>query len=213
MPKKSVGKSLVETIKDSDLSDVAGELTEVGIDAFLDEGVLKNIPVINVIHGLWKTGVAVRDYIFIQKLLMFLDELAEIPREERVQMIEQLEQDSTYRENVGENILLILEQLDHLEKAKYAGRAFSAYCKGYIDSETLERLLVAIDRIVLRDIPHLQLFIKKPGSLDKAITQSFLNAGLGYVPFVLGANTDVANISLCRAFIRYILKKEIKDDK
>jgi hypothetical protein len=209
MMTRSIGNSLTETLKGTDLPSVTGDLGEVAIDALLNEGALKDIPVISTIRGLWQTGIAVRDYIFLQKLLRFLEELGDVSHQERVKMIEQLEQDSSYPQDVGENIILLLDKLDHLEKAKLVGRAFSAYCKGYIDSNTLERLIVSIDRIVLRDISHLKQFCSKPDSTNPAIAQNFVNAGLGYTPSGFASTKVEANLPLCRAFIRHILKEEI----
>lgn len=205
----SLGNSLTETIQGSDLPSVIEDLGEVAIDALIKDGVLKDVPIISTLHGLWKTGVTIRDHIFVQKLLKFLTELAEVPHAERVGMIERLAQESSYRERVGEEIILLLDKLDRLEKAKLVGRAFAAYCKGQINSEILERLITAIDRIALRDLPILKQFCGKPNSVKDIIAQNFVSAGLAYIPSAMASTEIRPNLDLCRVFIRYILK----DDK
>lgn len=205
-----IDNSMIETLKESNLPSVLGDLGEITIDSIFEEGVLKELPIISTMIGLWRTGVAIRDFIFIRKLLKFLEELSEVPRQERIEMIERLEKDTDYRDKVGEEIVLLLDRLDSVEKAKFTGRAFSAYCKGYIDVDTLRRINYAIDRVLLRDLSELNKFSSDPGSVKPATLQNFINAGLAYTVPVFEIPAVVKTIpNLLRDFLRYVLKENV----
>ncbi len=72
---QQLSKSLTETIKNSELTKISGDLLEVGIDSVLKEGLLKDIPGINIINGIWNTGVAIRDYRFLNNFYFFYTNL------------------------------------------------------------------------------------------------------------------------------------------
>ena len=54
-----LGKSVLETIKDSDLSSLSQDYAELFIDSFIKDVVLKDIPVIKTIIALTKTGIGI----------------------------------------------------------------------------------------------------------------------------------------------------------
>ena len=70
----------------------------------------------------------------------------------------------------------------------------------------LQRINYAIDRIMLRDLSKLASFCEGQSGVDNVTMQSFVNAGLAYVP-VAKATTDIKpNEALCHAFIKHVLK-------
>lgn len=71
MNNKNVEDSLISTLKQSDLKSVAFDVAEVTIDSILQDGVLRDLPVVNVITNFIKTGLHIKDYFFIKKLLKF----------------------------------------------------------------------------------------------------------------------------------------------
>lgn len=50
-------------------------VSELGIDVIIEEGIIKNIPIVKSIYSLGKSGIALRDKILIKKLLSFITEL------------------------------------------------------------------------------------------------------------------------------------------
>jgi len=63
--KEKLPSSLIEAIKNTDLAKVTGEFLEIGIDTVLENGLLRDFPIINTITGFWNTGIAIRDYRFL----------------------------------------------------------------------------------------------------------------------------------------------------
>lgn len=67
MENKKLEVGLENIVKQADLNDLTAELLEVGIDELLEEGILQNLPIINIIRGVTKLGFAIKDGIFLKK--------------------------------------------------------------------------------------------------------------------------------------------------
>jgi hypothetical protein len=104
--KKELSTSLKETISSSDLSGIAVDIAEVTFDSILNEGVLKELPVVGALVGIWKTGVAINDYLFLKKMLLFLNESSKLSSDARKDIIEKLE-DETYQAEASVNSLIL----------------------------------------------------------------------------------------------------------
>lgn len=201
-----LGPSLSETLKRSDLASVATDLGEVSLDLLLKPGILRDIPVLGTLAGLWNAGRTVRDHLFTKKLLFFLRALSEVPQEQRRKMIEQLEADPTFGRKIGEEVVLLLDRLDTVVKAALIGKAFKAYCEGAITSATLERINYAIDRIMMSDLLQLPAFLEKSGSVSNLTKQAFVNGGLACVPEGYGTTVVRAEAPLCADLVKYVLR-------
>ena len=56
---------------------------------------------ISVLGGIWNTGVAIRDYRFLNKLLLFLHESSKLPIEKRLKLIDELEETTFQKEKIN----------------------------------------------------------------------------------------------------------------
>src|SRR6266480_3778660 len=93
-PGSDLPSSLTKTLVSSDLSHLAAvgeDLTEVALDAFMKEGVYRDLPVVSTVVNLWKAGASFRDASFLRKLRTFLVSLEKTTAEQRRKMIESLE--------------------------------------------------------------------------------------------------------------------------
>ncbi len=113
-----VERSLVDTLRQSDLTNIAEDATEIALDQIVDEGLLQNIPVVSTLTRLIKTDVTIRDHQFAKKLLNFLSSLSDVPPEKRKEMIDRLEADPNYRQRVGDSIILLLERSKKMRLSK-----------------------------------------------------------------------------------------------
>lgn len=84
---KSLPASFTHTLKNSDSQGLTADLSEVFIDSLLKEGVLKNLPVFDVILGLGKIGIAVNEALFMRKVYVFMTQLKYIPAEEEIRLV------------------------------------------------------------------------------------------------------------------------------
>jgi hypothetical protein len=204
-PSGDVGQSLSDTLKRSELASVLAGLGEVSVDLINQPSLVRDIPVLGTLVGLWRTGVTIRDYFFSRKLVSFLHAMSSVPPAQPREMVQRLEADPAFGRNVGEAIVLLLDRLDAVTKAAMIGKAFKAYCEGSIDSLTLQRLNYAIDRTLLTDLYQLPAFLERPHSVGGTTMQAFVNSGLARIP-VGTANTEIeAEKRLCSDMVRYVL--------
>lgn len=148
--------SLVESLTIFDPDQITADLLEVALDHVLDEGVIKDIPIIRAIAGLAKATVSIRDRILIKKLLAFFFSLRSVSAEVRQEFRAKIAVDEEFRYRLGEKVLLIIERLDDIGKAGLIARAFRAYMETRIDYGMFQRLACAIDKCFYFDLMSLK---------------------------------------------------------
>ena len=65
---QEIQKSIEETIGNSDLTSLGIDLSEVAIDAVMEDGILKDLPVVGAIVGLAKFGMNLKERILLKKI-------------------------------------------------------------------------------------------------------------------------------------------------
>ncbi|MCC3157983.1 hypothetical protein LJ737_12095 [Hymenobacter sp. 15J16-1T3B] len=150
---RNLGKSIIDASASS-LTDITKDVTEAAIDSLLQDGVVKDIPLVNLIHSVYKIGSGIRERIFINMLLKFLFELKDIPIEERMNFISKLENED-YKNKAGEKIMVILDKLDDSDKAPMVGRVFRACLQGKFTFNVFLRLSHVINNAFVDDIKSL----------------------------------------------------------
>lgn len=199
-----------ETLGKADLPSLLEQIGEFSVDQILEEGALRDLPIIGSVLGVIKIGVAVRDLRLVRKLLRFLSDLSSLPTNVRTEMVDRLEADPSFGRPVGQKIVGLLDRIDDEEKAMFAARAFKAYAAGQISGRELRRLLYAVERLLLSDICVLDVYVQGdeenyPESRDPRI-QSFVSGGLLYVRsgFGVGGVWPTDSLGL---FARHVLLK------
>lgn len=198
-----------QSVKDSVLSEqavsLASEYGEIAIDSILQDGILKDIPIVNTIVGLSKASIAIRDRLLIKKLVQFLAVFNDVSSEKRIQMINRLEQDPVFSQSVGEHILEILERVESHRKPKIIARVFAAYANEEIDTTTFMRLNNAIECLPPFEIQNLRPFLnrskQKPFDADEYTCLAFMSAGFAGVNAGVGGAWHMPS-DLCRTFIK-----------
>lgn len=200
--------SLTKTLASADLSDLAAvsvDLTEVALDAFLEEGVHRDLPVFSTLVGLWKTGRTVRDALFVRKLGAFLLALEKTTVEQRREMIDGLA-DTTTQENVGEKLVGLLDRFESSVKAALLGRAFSVYVARKITRDEFWRVSFVIDRLPMTDIMALREWRSVDlNHVEHVRKHLYLAAGMGW--FVMNTSSTGFNWTerLCVIFADLLL--------
>lgn len=130
----SLSDSMKLTMDKANLSVIA-DLGEVAIDAVIEDGVLRDVPIISTIVGAGKCIKNVSDVLFTKKLAAFLFELRDTDAHEREVAIEKWETDARYRIRVGETLLNMINRCDDTQKAKWLSKLFYHLVlkKGYND--------------------------------------------------------------------------------
>ena len=144
--------SLETTLRDSNLHAITANMAELLVDSFLEDGLVKNIPVISTLFNIGKLTGNIRDRLFAKKLLYFLSELSSTTSEQRADVLHKLEVEKGYRGKVGEKLLYIVDRFEDHTKAQVVARLFAAFiCKKLSFSEFL-RAPSIVDSVYLDDL-------------------------------------------------------------
>jgi hypothetical protein len=124
--------------------ELAVDLAETAIDTVLDEGVLRDIPIVGTLLNLARLTKSIPDRIFSAKVRAFLLRLERATDLKKDQFVADLAVDQAKRAKVSEVLVLALDQLDDLGKADYISYTFMAYVEGAIEFNIFRRCLHSI---------------------------------------------------------------------
>ena len=176
------GSAVVKVLQTNSSIELGKEYVELGIDALLESGALKDIPLVNTVVGIFNIGNSVRDQMLASKLLRFIHQLSEVPHKDRLSMVEKLNDNERFSGRVGAVIIEILDRMESDKKPELAAKCFAAYARDELSFEEFRRILLALERIPSFDIEKLEPFSRASTSdcqtMDEALLLSFVNAGL-----------------------------------
>ena len=160
-------KGLPAQLNKAGIGDLLADYAEVGIDRLLAEGILRELPGVGSFIGLIRTYRTARDYMFFKKIKRFAESLDTFSEAERQDFARRLDEDPKDRERMTDSLLLLLEQLDDIEKAVLLARAFAAFVRGELQSFYYFQRYGEI--IKAANVTHLHNFYEtteKDGDLD-----------------------------------------------
>lgn len=176
---------------------------EVAIDTVLEkrfgvDGVLKDIPILNVAVSLYKMGNKVSAYFFAKNMLAFLAEIDKVSCLRRVKFLDENCADGDGVENIGEVALMILDKLDHPKLATMLGRAFALMVMGVLSKHSFD-----IYAHIIKNLnPYLQeqltqsYRVKGVIAVDAPAAQILANYGLLKVGYKLTFSGDTSDMDL-----------------
>ena len=143
---------LVQSIEAKELGSLTADYAELGLDALLDDGLAKDIPIVGTLIKAAKVGLNVRDRIYAKKIIGFLVQVGQTTQEQRDEFVRK------HCDNVKrfeETVLLILEQADRFEKTSLVGKIFRACILGEISYGEALRLSGMVNRAFWGDIQEI----------------------------------------------------------
>lgn len=199
------GEGITSVLRSDSVIGVGKEYLELGVDAVLDSEVLKDVPLVNTVVGIFNVAGTFRDHNLAAKLIRFLNQLSDVKQQDRVEMVERLNEDGKFSGRVGSALIEILDRMESEKKPELAARCFAAYAKKEISFEELRRILLALERVPSFDIEQLAAFSKAMpvdlAQMDEAMLLAYVNAGLG----VNNGGFDgglIVPTKLCQLFIK-----------
>lgn len=200
----SRGQQVVDVVKSESVVSLGKEYLEFGIDAALDSGALKDIPLVGTVVGLCNSFGTVKDHIFATKLIKFLNQLSEVPLHERMIMVDKLNEDDKFAGKAGTALIEILDRMESELKPELAAKCFAAYANETITYSQLRHMLHAIERVPVFEINGLAKFsvatIGTNQQFDQSTLLAYVNAGLGMNNGGLGGGA-ILPTDLCRLFV------------
>lgn len=149
-----LGSSLINSIVSPAISDISQDAIEIALDSLLEDGLVREIPVVKLIVAVGKTVAGIRERIFVKKVLRFYAGLSSLTVEEKEKFLRDMESDEQ-RKRLGETLVMILDRYDHLEKPDLLAKLFIAHVRGEIDFGEFQRLSLAVDRTFIQDLYQL----------------------------------------------------------
>lgn len=177
MDQDNIQNSFNTTLIDSNLSDLGIDISELAIDSVLNDGLLKDIPIVGTIVSLTRFSANIHDRLFLKKILSFLNELKNISPEKRKKLIEDIDNSKEYRVRVGEKLLYIIDSCEDYEVSELVGVLFKAFTEELISYEDFLNGSSAIRKINAKDF---RWFIKerKHHYFELSEVGDMINSGL-----------------------------------
>jgi len=181
-----VTPNIIGTLKSYELQDLVVDLSETTIDTFLEDGIIKDIPICGMLFKSKNLISTIQDKLFVKKLFKFLKQLENTTPEQRINQINKIEQDEKYRISVGEKLMYLIDKCDDSEKAEILGILFKNFISSNIEYDDLLRCTNSINSLSTIDLRE---FIKKDAFIEAFIKSNaniYINSGL--VKFKLKSN-------------------------
>ncbi|MBF0171766.1 MAG: hypothetical protein HQK87_11905 [Nitrospinae bacterium] len=169
----------VETILDT--------VFEVGTD-FIDK-----FPITSSVTALVRGGFTIKDRLFIRKLYYFFDNIEEVTDEEKQEFLRQYASDEKKQRKLGENIIVLLESCNDMEKPRIHAKLFTEFMRGRINQEIYLRFSHIIDRSFVHDIQQLEK-INRGEKIDIDSQTSLFGLGLMGISSISGGTFSSSGI-------------------
>ena len=149
-------ENLVVSLEDSlteNLFDTVADLTEVGLDAVMDEGLLKEIPLLSTVAGIYKIGHTIKERHTIKQLALFVTELNKGCADEgkRKQLLEKLNSNTQKSKQEIEYILVVLDGYLEYEKPRMLAKLYVAYLEETITWATFAEYSSMMNQLIPGD--------------------------------------------------------------
>lgn len=168
-----------------------GELAEMGLDSFADEGMLKDVPFVSTAISMYKIGKSFKERHNLRKIVVFLNAINNniVSEEKRIEYKKQFESDEKFRNQELEYLLVLIDRYINYDKPKMLAKIYLAYLNGTIVWEEVSMYSEVIDRFLLLDhntlVSDVETFVVHHNIGDEVVLRL---VGLGLM-------TDVTNRS------------------
>lgn len=146
-------EKMFDAITNNDLVDRSFELANQSYSAIIESSALELLPVIRTVNGLVKVTIAVDQYLYARKILMFLAQIKDVTFKDRNKFIKKHESKSQINKT-GLAILEILNKSATDQKAKIIGEVFVLHLKEAIAYEQFIRISEMINAAYTSDLDY-----------------------------------------------------------
>ncbi len=134
------------------ITEITPDVVEIILDSFLEDGLLKDVPIVRTCINLIKTSQHIRDKFLLKKLVYFFKEIEKIPQEEKDAFFERVTKNGKSFELIGEVCMHYLDRYDHKDKARIIGKLMRACVNNQLTIEQYLRLIQIIDKAYISDL-------------------------------------------------------------
>lgn len=150
--KLSLTSSFEDSLSDNVFS-VVSELAEVGLDAIMNDGLLKEVPFLSTIISVYKIGKDIHARHNMKKFVAFQNEINShmVDNEERQKYISKFKEKQEFRQRELEYLLVVIDRYIGIDKPIMLARLYLAYLQDLLTWKELCMYSEVIDRFLLND--------------------------------------------------------------
>ncbi len=139
------------------------ELAEIGIDSLIDNGILKNIPIVSLLVGIGKTAQNIHDRNLLKQTLNFIKAFNDryISEEKLRKYRNAINKNPKKAEEELGRVLIILNSNVEIKKSQLLAKVFRAYIEEVINWDKFCELSDVITRLFITDIHLLYKIFSK----------------------------------------------------
>ena len=150
--RSSLSVSMQESLRD-DAADILCNISEIGLDSILDDGIIKDIPMISTAVRLFNIGKSIKERHYVKKLAIFIDALNKgMAKDEQREYYKQKVIDDTKKRNKElEYILILIDRYLLEDKTVFLAKIYLAYLDETIKWEEFVTFSSVIDMLMPKD--------------------------------------------------------------
>ena len=153
MDEQSLALSFCNSLTE-EVSGIAGEYAELGLDALVEDGLFKDIPIVSTAVAVYRIGKSIREKHHIAKLISFLNEINNgiADEEKREEYREKFTSNENFRNQELEYILILTDRYVGFDKPQMLAKLYLSYLDGKIKWEEFTQYAEVLDRLLPGDI-------------------------------------------------------------
>ena len=152
MSEKSLSVALGDSLREESIACIS-DLAEVGLDAIMNDGILKDIPILSTAVAVYKIGSSIKERNNLKKLVVFLNALNRgiLDEDKRNEYQQKFKNNEKFRNQEIEYLLVLIDRYISYDKPQLLAKLYLAYLEGVIIWEELTMYAEVIDRFLLLD--------------------------------------------------------------
>lgn len=194
MEEQSLSISFSDSLTE-EVSGIAGEYVELGLDALVEDGLFKDIPIVSTAVAVYRIGKSIRERHHIAKLISFLNEFNKgiADEEKRAKYRQKFISNETFRNQELEYILLLTDRYISFDKPQMLAKLYLSYLDDEIIWQEFTMYAEVVDRFLMLDCNTLT------GDAEKIIIPRNIGGESVLRLVALGLMTEITETS---AFVR-----------
>jgi len=160
--------------------DLATDYAEIGLDSFVTDEVLKEIPIVKTLVGLTRGALKVREIHFAKKLMTFLKHFhsGKLSEDKMNGFKREFEENTSYRERVLEQIMIYNDRFIEVNKSEIYANLFLAHLNGKYNWESFLSLSSCLEKLNLSTIDFFHEMAKESKPFYRGYSQFDDNVAL-----------------------------------
>lgn len=152
MEEQSLALSFSNSLTE-EVSGITGEYLELGLDALVEDGLFKDIPIVSTAVAVYRIGKSIREKHHVAKLISFLNEINNgiTDAEKREEYREKFASNEKFRNQELEYILILTDRYIGFDKPQMLAKLYLAYLDERINWMTFIKYAECIDRFLPGD--------------------------------------------------------------